>query len=192
MGLLVKKVDQNRTAFFRGYQCVGLLTDNVFEVFVNKFTTTELSEILKFHNPSIVGHTIASVKPLIAKVAKTDKVETFLDQLKISMAEVKKNAYVEPIKNVGGPGPINNIRQTPNNIAGKRIVITGTIPHYTRLRLRQLVEGCGATLQNDVGASTDFLVVGNTRGEVTQKQLDAITHGTHTMNAEAFLRFIGR
>lgn len=46
----------------------------------------------------------------------------------------------------------------------KKIVITGSFEDYSRWQIKQMVEACGAVLQDQVSSKTDYLIIGKSPG----------------------------
>jgi DNA ligase (NAD+) len=53
--------------------------------------------------------------------------------------------------------------------SGKRIVLTGTLEHFKRLELTQLLEGLGASVGSSIGPKTDLLIAGAKAGSKLAK-----------------------
>ena len=49
-------------------------------------------------------------------------------------------------------------------LAGKKIVLTGTLPNYTRDAAREILERLGAKVQGSVSAKTDIVLAGADAG----------------------------
>ena len=61
---------------------------------------------------------------------------------------------------------------TDGPLAGKRVVLTGTLAKYTRDEAREILEHMGAKVSNSVSAKTDIVLVGTDAGSKLQKALD--------------------
>ena len=78
--------------------------------------------------------------------------------------------------------------QRPSGIAGKKIVVTGTIPGYTRAEMEQLITANGGIFASSVTRNTDFLVVGDKSGGTkTRKAMD---YRIPFVSAEDFLKMV--
>ena len=54
-------------------------------------------------------------------------------------------------------------------LAGKKIVLTGTLMNYTRDEMREILEGLGARVQSSVSPKTDIVLAGTDAGSKLQK-----------------------
>lgn len=68
-------------------------------------------------------------------------------------------ASQEPEEPVAEPGPL----------AGRRVVLTGTLPGVTRERAGEVLEAAGAQVVGSVSAKTDFVVAGEEAGSKLEK-----------------------
>lgn len=57
-------------------------------------------------------------------------------------------------------------------LAGKKIVLTGTLTNYTRDEMRDILEGLGARVQSSVSPKTDIVLAGTDAGSKLQKAID--------------------
>lgn len=59
---------------------------------------------------------------------------------------------------------------TANNpFAGKTIVLTGTLEHFTRPELTEKLEAYGAKVSGSVSKNTDFVIAGESAGSKLDK-----------------------
>jgi DNA ligase (NAD+) len=77
----------------------------------------------------------------------------------------------------------------PQPLAGKTIVITGTLPTLSREAATEAAEAAGARVTSSVSKKTDFVLVGDSPGT---KQAKAEQLGVETIDEAEFLRRIGR
>ena len=54
-------------------------------------------------------------------------------------------------------------------LAGKRVVLTGTLPNYTRDAAREILEAMGATVTGSVSNKTDIVLAGADAGSKLAK-----------------------
>ncbi|MFN5958780.1 MAG: BRCT domain-containing protein, partial [Planctomyces sp.] len=78
---------------------------------------------------------------------------------------------------------------TSGDFAGKKIVITGTLDHYEREALKDLLESLGAKVTGSVSASTSLLIVGREAGSKLDKAREL---GVPTMDEPALLEALSR
>ncbi len=74
-------------------------------------------------------------------------------------------------------------------LAGKTIVVTGTLKNFTRDEIKQVIEQYGGRAASSVSSKTDFVLVGEKPGSKLQK---AQQLGVPTVSEEEFLAMIGR
>ena len=74
-------------------------------------------------------------------------------------------------------------------LAGKTIVVTGTLKNFTRDEIKQVIEQYGGRAASSVSSKTDFVLVGEKPGSKLQK---ARQLGVPTLSEEEFLALIGR
>lgn len=74
-------------------------------------------------------------------------------------------------------------------LAGKTIVVTGTLKNYTRQEIEQLIERLGGRAASSVSRQTDFVLVGESPGSKLEK---ARALGIPTMTEEEFEALIGK
>ena len=61
------------------------------------------------------------------------------------------------------------VATTDGPLAGKRVVLTGTLANYTRDAAREILERMGAKVSNSVSAKTDIVLAGSDAGSKLQK-----------------------
>jgi DNA ligase (NAD+) len=74
-------------------------------------------------------------------------------------------------------------------LAGKTVVITGTLPTLSRARATELLEGAGAHVTSGVSKATSFVVAGAEAGSKLEK---ARQLGIETIDEAELLRRLGR
>jgi DNA ligase (NAD+) len=79
-------------------------------------------------------------------------------------------------------------RSTGGALAGKTVVITGTLPSLSRQQATELVEANGGRVAGSVSKSTDFLVAGDAAGSKLDK---ARTLGVEVIDEAELLRRVG-
>jgi DNA ligase (NAD+) len=74
-------------------------------------------------------------------------------------------------------------------LAGKTVVVTGSLARYTRSEIEALIRELGGNASSSVSKSTDMLVVGESPGSKLKK---ARKLGIRTVNEEEFDKMIGK
>lgn len=74
-------------------------------------------------------------------------------------------------------------------LAGKTLVVTGTLKNYSRQQIEDLIEKLGGKATNSVSSKTDYLVVGEDPGSKLEK---ARALGVPVLSEEEFEKLIGR
>jgi len=122
---------------------------------------------------------IAEVQGIGAKVAA--KIRKALDDPKLlALIEELKEAGLKTAEAQGtaGDGPL----------AGKTVVLTGTLPNLTRDQARELIEAAGGRVTSSVSARTDLVVAGDSPGSKLEK---AQRLGVEIVDEAGLLRLIG-
>ncbi len=83
----------------------------------------------------------------------------------------------EPGADAGGAGPL----------AGRTVVVTGTLDRWTRSRVKELLEAAGARVASSVSRRTDFVVAGRDPGSKLQK---ARSLGVKVISEEELARML--
>jgi DNA ligase (NAD+) len=73
-------------------------------------------------------------------------------------------------------------------LAGKTVVITGTLPTLSRAKATEVVEQSGGRVTSSVSKATSFLVAGEEAGSKLEK---AKTLGVEVIDEEEFLKRVG-
>ena len=76
----------------------------------------------------------------------------------------------------------------PGNLAGKKFVLTGTLPTLKRSEAKELIKRSGGKVTSAVSAKTDYVVVGGDAGSKLEK---ARQLGVELLNEEQLLAMIG-
>ena len=119
---------------------------------------------------------IDQIGPIMAKSIY----EYFHDEKSISVIDQLSAAGVNPKQPTS--------RHT-NVLAGKTIVVTGTLENFTRSQIERTIKDNGAKISSSVSAKTDFVLAGNNPGSKLQK---ARQLGVGIINENQFLKMIGR
>ena len=129
-------------------------------------TVEELTEIDE------IGPTIAQS---VHDFFNSEKGRQTIDGLKA--ADVKMTS-TEPESPSGGDGVF----------AGKKIVVTGTLEHFSRRQAKEAIESAGGRASSSVSAKTDFVVAGTSPGSKVTK---AETLGVEVIDEAEFKKRLG-
>lgn len=88
-----------------------------------------------------------------------------------------------------GVTPESSVSETTESpIAGKTVVVTGTLPSYSRKEAEELIERFGGKAAGSVSRKTDYVLAGEAAGSKLDK---AKALGIPVLDEEAFLNLIG-
>ena len=87
---------------------------------------------------------------------------------------------VSPQRPAGAP--------TSNRLAGKTIVVTGTLANFTRQQIEQAIRQAGGKPSGSVSKKTDFVLAGENPGSKLDKALNL---GVKVITEEQFMKMIG-
>jgi len=110
----------------------------------------------------------------------SDKIGAWAFNL-LSFTDKKPEGFQEETILFKLPGPDGLLK-------GKRIVVTGTAPHYTRSEMEQLIHRAGGIAANSVTRKTDFLVVADKPGAT--KLRDADKYGIRKVPIGDFMKML--
>ena len=74
-------------------------------------------------------------------------------------------------------------------LAGKTLVVTGTLEKYERLEIEELIKSLGGKASGSVSKKTDYVVAGDAAGS---KLKDAQALGIAILTEDEWLKLIGR
>ena len=101
----------------------------------------------------------------------------------------KKNASVIDELLTAGVNPKQPGQRTADVLAGKTIVVTGTLENFTRIQIEQAITAGGGKSLSSVSKKTDFVLAGVKPGGKLEK---ARQLGVRIINESQFLKMIGR
>ena len=78
--------------------------------------------------------------------------------------------------------------QEPQTLAGKTVVVTGTLEHYSRSEAEELIRRHGGKASKSVSKKTDYVLAGTAAGS---KLSDARKLGVPVLSEDEFLNLIG-
>lgn len=115
----------------------------------------------------------------VGKVVAESILGWFADPDNERLLEKFVSFHVRPVyEQVAASGPL----------AGKRIVVTGTLPTMSRELAAEAVKRRGGIFQSSVGKDTDYLVAGENVGASKLKKASA--YGTRVVNETEFMRLL--
>lgn len=87
-----------------------------------------------------------------------------------------------------GVSPSHTAIATGNRLAGKTIVVTGTLTRYSRDEIHKIIEREGGKTSSSVSSKTSYLVAGEAAGSKLEK---ANALGVEVLTEDAFLALVG-
>ena len=118
----------------------------------------------KFGNLDAVRHaTYAELKNIdgVGDVMANEIVSFF--------ADTHNNQIIDDLLRYVNVMDANIVDTSTGALAGKKIVLTGTLANYTRDEMREILEGLGARVQSSVSPKTDIVLAGTDAGSKLQK-----------------------
>jgi DNA ligase (NAD+) len=122
---------------------------------------------------------VPEIGPAIARSVH----EWFHDPANLALLEKLRAAGVR----MAEEAPAGPAEEGP--LAGKTVVLTGTLPSLSREEATRLAQEAGARVASSVSRKTDFVVAGESPGSKLAKALEL---GVEVIDEEEFLRRIGR
>ena len=134
-----------------------------------RFVGERTSELLAEHFGSLDGIAGATAEELQGAEEVGPKVaESILNFL----AEPENRVLVERLRDAGLTFTHTICRKTVGPLAGKTLVLTGTLPTLTRDAAKQLIEGAGGKVAGSVSKKTSYVVAGADAGSKLDKARD--------------------
>jgi len=96
---------------------------------------------------------------------------------------------IRQLKEVGVKMTADRARRAPvkTPLAGKSVVVTGTLANYTRSQIEQKIKGAGGRVSSSVSKATDFVLVGADPGSKADK---AKALGVRTLSQQELERML--
>ena len=116
-------------------------------------------------------------------------------------AELVRNDGVSRVQPVGIDPKMEVVKAAPAGtdgqaaatadlpLAGQSIVVTGTLKHFKREEIEELIQKLGGRPAGSVSKKTSFVVAGDSPGSKYDR---AVTLGVEILDEDAFLRRLGR
>ena len=100
--------------------------------------------------------------PDIAEVTATGITEFFADEFNVAQIAALADIGVAPQQHA-----IGEVKGSP--FAGKKVVLTGTLEHFTRPQATEIIESLGGNCTSSVSKATDFVLAGAEAGSKLDK-----------------------
>lgn len=100
----------------------------------------------------------------------------------------KNRDLIEQLKEAGLTMEQEQTELLSKTLDGKKIVLTGTLPTYTRKEAKELIEKHGGKTTSSVSNNTDFVLAGDSPGSKYEKALDL---GIEILDEDTFKKLIG-
>ena len=85
-------------------------------------------------------------------------------------ANRRNQEIVRKLKAAGvWPQRVVSTDTTPQSLAGKKFVVTGSLSEFTRTEIKQFISQFGGKVSDSVSSQTDYLVVGENPGSKLEK-----------------------
>ena len=117
-----------------------------------------------------------------------------IDQIGPTMAESVYEYFRDPRNRAiidqmlfAGVKPRQPRAQRSSKLAGKTIVVTGTLENFTRQQIEQAIKQAGAKASSSVSKKTDFVLAGENPGSKLDK---ARKLGVEVINEKEFLELL--
>src|SRR5207302_3263702 len=105
-----------------------------------------------------------------AEIAQTPGIgEKMADSIRRQLDDPRMRALIEDLRGAGlrfateGPAP------SEGPLAGKTLVLTGTLPQWSREQAAERIMAAGGRVTGSVSKNTDFLIAGESAGSKLQK-----------------------
>jgi DNA ligase (NAD+) len=85
--------------------------------------------------------------------------------------------------------PADRRRPRSDAFAGKTVVLTGRLEHFTRDQAREMLRQAGATVTDSVSRKTDFVIVGEDAGSKADRALEL---GVPILSEAELIELFGR
>lgn len=145
-----RKIDLHRFLYAIGIPDIGEVTAKLLAKKFGNLDTVRHAKLNELKNIDGVGDVMANE---IQSFFADEHNQKILDDL------LQHITVVDAVKSDETSGPL----------AGKKIVLTGTLANYTRDEMREILENLGARVQSSVSPKTDIVLAGADAGSKLQK-----------------------
>ncbi|MBO5740225.1 MAG: NAD-dependent DNA ligase LigA [Alphaproteobacteria bacterium] len=146
-----RNVDLHRLLFAIGIPEVGEVTAKILARTFGTLDAVRNAPAWKLKSIDGIGDVMA------------DEIVTFFAD------EHNKNALDKLLKQINVRDTVVSQTKTDGPLAGKKVVLTGTLSNYTRDVAKEILERMGATVTGSVSAKTDIVLVGTDAGSKLAK-----------------------
>lgn len=146
-----RKIDLHRFLYAIGIPDIGEVTAKLIAKKFGNLDRTRHATYAEFKNIDGIGDIMANeIVSFFADEHNNKVIDDLLEQITVADAITATEA-------TNGP------------LAGKKIVLTGTLANYTRDEMRELLESMGARVQSSVSPKTDIVLAGSDAGSKLQR-----------------------
>ncbi len=146
-----RNVDLHRLLFAIGIPEVGEVTAKILARTFGTLDAVRNAPAWKLKSIDGIGDVMA------------DEIVTFFAD------EHNKNALDKLLKQINVRDTVVSQTKTDGPLAGKKVVLTGTLSNYTRDAAKEILEQMGATVTGSVSAKTDIVLAGTDAGSKLAK-----------------------
>jgi DNA ligase (NAD+) len=102
--------------------------------------------------------------------------------------EERNRKVIEKLRGAGLRFEQEKARKAEGRLAGKQLVLTGSLANYSRDQAQRMIEEAGGRVTGSVSKKTDYVVVGADPGSKLEK---ARALGVKTIGEEELLELLG-
>jgi len=113
--------------------------------------------------------------------------DEMIDSLCDYIKNPKNKAMIEELISVGVKPELPKRAKVKGKLAGKTIVVTGTLENFTRQQIEQAIRQAGAKSSSSVSKKTDFVLAGENPGSKLDKAREL---GVEVINEKQFIQMI--
>jgi DNA ligase (NAD+) len=151
------------------------------------------AEMLANHFPSLKGFLAADLDDIrqVKGMRGSDEAFVTAESIREFFDTPRNILLIQRLQKAGvNMGSGTRPRRSGGPLAGKKIVVTGTVAGHTREGMRALVEEAGGKALSSVSSKTDLLVVGENPGSKKVDKAQALR--IEIMEASAFLKLFDK
>ena len=146
-----RDVELHRLLFAIGIPEIGQVSAKILARELGSFDAVRNAPSWRLKNIDGIGDVMADeIVSFFANVNNANALDNLLKQIRVKNPEIVHNSVVGPL-------------------AGKKVVLTGTLEKYTRDEAKDVLEKLGAIVTGSVSNKTDFVLVGADAGSKLTK-----------------------